>query len=149
MSKLLESIQQISGEIVSKCIECGLCTVRCIFSSEMTIPIRKIFKAICYGEESILETKDIWICTACFSCNVKCVRGINIPKVIGALRKLRLRKGPVNLIVTCELCQKQFITAPIINFIKRRLADKPVNETILKLCPSCRGRLTAQILAKF
>lgn len=148
MGKLLEIVKQTSGEVASKCLECGLCSVKCILSSEMTIPLRRIFKAICHDKENILETKDIWVCASCFSCNVKCMRGINIPKIIEALRELRLKKGPIDFLVTCELCQRRFLTAPIIDFIKRHLADKPLDETILRLCPSCRGRVMAQKLAK-
>jgi len=40
-----------------------------------------------------LNCKTIWVCSTCFNCTVRCPRGLDVAKVMEALRQLVLRKG--------------------------------------------------------
>ena len=42
--------------------------------------------------EKIVSSNTFWICSTCFNCEVRCPREINIPKVMEALRQIKLRK---------------------------------------------------------
>jgi heterodisulfide reductase subunit C len=44
-------------------------------------------------KEQIFSTNTIWICSTCFLCQVRCPQGIKIPKIMEALRQMRLRKN--------------------------------------------------------
>jgi heterodisulfide reductase subunit C len=43
-------------------------------------------------KDELLESKAIWACASCMTCNVRCPKGINIAEVIEALRQILLRK---------------------------------------------------------
>ncbi|MGD8227745.1 MAG: hypothetical protein PVI20_08190, partial [Desulfobacteraceae bacterium] len=43
-----------------------------------------------------------WVCAACHSCNVRCPRGVDLPRVMEALRLMTLRKNK-NYIEPSEL----------------------------------------------
>lgn len=44
-------------------------------------------------EEALEEVKSYWMCASCHSCTVNCPRGLDIAKVMEALRLLTLRKN--------------------------------------------------------
>jgi len=41
-------------------------------------------------QQQLLETKAIWMCVSCLTCNSRCPKGIKIAEVIEALRKAAL-----------------------------------------------------------
>jgi heterodisulfide reductase subunit C len=45
------------------------------------------------GKEEILKNRSIWMCTTCLICTARCPRGIDIARVMEALRTINLRKG--------------------------------------------------------
>ena len=54
---------------------------------------RKVMRMVQLGlEENIADCKTYWTCASCHGCTVNCPRGIDIAKVMEALRLLILRK---------------------------------------------------------
>ena len=50
----------------------------------------------------VIDSKSPWFCSACWVCAARCPRGIDIPKIMEALRVLVLRKkvdviNPLNI----------------------------------------------------
>jgi heterodisulfide reductase subunit C len=43
-------------------------------------------------KEELLESKAIWVCASCLTCNSRCPKGINIAEVIEAIRQILLRQ---------------------------------------------------------
>jgi heterodisulfide reductase subunit C len=44
-------------------------------------------------EQKIAKANTIWMCASCNTCAVRCPRGIDIPKVMEAMRQIFLRKN--------------------------------------------------------
>jgi len=44
------------------------------------------------GQIDALNSGMIWVCTTCFNCFTRCPRGIDVPRIIEALRQINLRK---------------------------------------------------------
>ena len=44
-------------------------------------------------EEDILSSKTPWVCASCLSCTVRCPRGIDLARVMEAIRLLKLREN--------------------------------------------------------
>jgi heterodisulfide reductase subunit C len=44
-------------------------------------------------KEKLLRSRDIWLCAACETCGTRCPNGIDIAKVMDALRMEALRSG--------------------------------------------------------
>ncbi len=91
--KLHKKIEELSGEIVTLCEQCGICTTSCPMADEMDITPAGIMRLSQIGDEEVLKSKAIWICASCFTCTVRCPRGIDLAKVTEALRQITLRKN--------------------------------------------------------
>jgi Fe-S oxidoreductase len=91
LRKLMKLVEELSGERVSKCIHCGVCSSTCMFSSYKGVkgPLpRRINKYIEISRAEITELPDLQLCVACGSCRVRCPMDINIPRVMEAVQWL-------------------------------------------------------------
>lgn len=91
--ELIKKINEISGEVVTLCEQCGTCSGSCPLVEEMDITPSNMMRLVELGDEEVLETKTFWICASCFTCTTRCPRGIDIAKVGEALRQIKLRKA--------------------------------------------------------
>ena len=61
---------------------------------EMDVYTRKVMHMLQLGlADTVLSKKMAYLCASCHTCEVRCPRGIEIPKVVEALRLVTLRKG--------------------------------------------------------
>lgn len=44
------------------------------------------------GLDQALDSNSYWLCATCFSCETQCPRGIDVSKILEALRTIKLRK---------------------------------------------------------
>lgn len=57
-----------------------------------TVP-RKLMRMAQYGLEGpVSDSTAYWTCASCYSCSVNCPRGIDLARVMEAIRLLNLRK---------------------------------------------------------
>lgn len=91
--EFLRKIMDLSGVKVTKCEQCGICSVACPLVSGMDISPSEMMRTVQLGQEKVTDTKTIWVCASCFTCTVRCPRGIDPSKVAEALRQIRLRKA--------------------------------------------------------
>jgi len=87
-----EKINELSGEKIDLCFQCGACSSSCPMSQEMDYLPSKVMRMTQLGMKEVLNTKTIWVCTTCFNCEVRCPRGIDIANVMEAIRQLVLRQ---------------------------------------------------------
>jgi len=86
-------IEEISGQNLLSCYQCGKCSAGCPAVSQMDILPNQIIRYAQLGfKDELLQSKSIWICASCFTCNSRCPKGINIAEVIEAIRQILLRK---------------------------------------------------------
>jgi len=86
-------IQELSGQNLLECYQCGKCSAGCPAVSQMDILPNQIIRYSQLGlKDEVLQSKSIWICASCMTCNARCPKGINIAEVIEALRQMLLRK---------------------------------------------------------
>lgn len=76
------------------CIQCGTCTASCPTAFAMDYNPRQMLHMIQLGMyEDVLTSKTFWLCTTCYSCTVRCPRGISITETFQALKRRSLDKG--------------------------------------------------------
>jgi heterodisulfide reductase subunit C len=66
------------------------------------------------GLDQVLEAKSSWLCATCFSCQTQCPRGIDVSKILEALRAIKLRKDLRDLQIdrlSPELPQQGLVSA--------------------------------------
>lgn len=44
-------------------------------------------------EKEVLNCKTIWLCASCYTCQVRCPKGVSLTKITEALRQITLRKN--------------------------------------------------------
>lgn len=86
-------VQELSGQNLLACYQCGKCSAGCPAVSQMDILPNQIIRFAQLGfKNELLKCRSIWICESCFMCNSRCPKGINIAEVIEVLRQILLRK---------------------------------------------------------
>jgi len=91
---IIKKVEDISGQNVLACYQCGKCSAGCPMVSLMDLLPNQIIRLIQLGQFSdVLNSKTIWLCASCFSCSARCPKGVDLAKVMEALRLLLLRKS--------------------------------------------------------
>jgi len=91
-------VEELSGQNLLACYQCGKCSAGCPAVSEMDILPNQIIRYAQLGfKDELLRSKSIWVCASCFTCNARCPKGINIAEVIEAIRQILLRKSEDHL----------------------------------------------------
>ena len=100
---IIKKIEDISGQNVLACYQCGKCSAGCPMVSLMDLLPNQIIRLIQLGQfNDVLNSKTIWLCASCFSCSARCPKGVDLAKVMEALRLLLLRKS-TNYVELSEL----------------------------------------------
>jgi len=82
------------GEEIKMCMQCGVCAASCPLSLQMDFSPRKIFSLIRAGKrEEVLGCNAIMLCTSCYSCKVRCPRGIPVIDVMHGLAHYAIKEG--------------------------------------------------------
>lgn len=90
----VSKVEEISGQDLLSCYQCGKCSAGCPMSFAMDILPNQIIRLAQLGmEEEIAESKAIWLCATCFTCAARCPRGCDLSRVMEAIRLLTLRKN--------------------------------------------------------
>jgi heterodisulfide reductase subunit C len=93
-SEYCSSVNDISGQKIMSCYQCGKCTAGCPLADKMDYVPSEMMRLIMLGEiEDLLKSKAIWLCTSCFQCGTRCPKGIEVHSVFEALRSISLREG--------------------------------------------------------
>ncbi len=91
---LIRKIKEISGEDVGMCFQCGTCTAACPNTNEVDLLPRQLIRCAQLGlKDDVLQAKTPWICASCLSCTARCPRGVDLAKVMEAVRLLALREN--------------------------------------------------------
>ncbi|MDY0296217.1 MAG: 4Fe-4S dicluster domain-containing protein [Acidobacteriota bacterium] len=91
--EFLHQVSDLSGQPITRCDQCGVCSGSCPLAREMDITPSQMMRKVQLGQEDVLESKAMWLCASCFTCTVRCPRGLDLAKVAEALRQISLRKA--------------------------------------------------------
>lgn len=76
------------------CIQCGTCTASCPTAFAMNYTPRQLWRLIQLGlKEEVLSSNSFWLCTACYACTLRCLRGIACAETMSTLRRMSLSAG--------------------------------------------------------
>ncbi|HDD43771.1 MAG TPA: heterodisulfide reductase [Candidatus Desulfofervidus auxilii] len=91
--EILRKIEDISGENVFACYQCGMCSAGCPMAPEMDILPNQVLRLLQIGAiEEVLETRTVWLCASCFTCSARCPKGVNLAKLMEGVRIVILRE---------------------------------------------------------
>jgi heterodisulfide reductase subunit B len=90
---LAQTIADHIGENVYLCYQCVKCTSGCPLAEHMDLNPNQVLRAVQLGDESVLESKTIWVCASCQTCTTRCPQGIDIAAIMDELRIEAKRRG--------------------------------------------------------
>ena len=89
----VRKIEELSGQKLLTCYQCGKCSAGCPAVAEMDILPNQVIRYAQLGlKDELLAAKSVWVCASCYTCNVRCPKGIKIAEVMEAVRQVLLRK---------------------------------------------------------
>jgi heterodisulfide reductase subunit C len=92
-SDFVQEIEKLSDQNVMSCYQCGKCSAGCPTASAMDLLPNQIIRLVQLGqEEDLIRSKTIWLCASCFTCEARCPKGIDVSKLLEAVRVVLLRK---------------------------------------------------------
>jgi len=113
---LAAEIQELSGQNLYGCYQCGTCSAGCPFIDDMDLGPDEVIRFAVLNKNEVLQANSIWICASCFACAERCPRDINITKVMEAMRQIILRKK-IDKTKIKKISQKEKERIPQIAFV--------------------------------
>lgn len=115
----IQELEELSGENLFACYQCGKCTAGCPLAFSMDILPHQILRLMQLGQlETVLNSNSYWHCAACLTCTSRCPKDVDLARVMEALRTILIRAGkspiqvfhpPVELFA--KLPQQAFVSA--------------------------------------
>jgi heterodisulfide reductase subunit C len=88
----IRRIEEMSDQKIYDCYQCGRCTAGCPFARFMDAPPNQVIRFIQLGfKDDVLQAQGPWFCAACLVCQTRCPRGVDIPRIMEAVRLMHLR----------------------------------------------------------
>ena len=92
--KFIDRINELTGLNVYSCYQCGRCSAGCPFSYEMDLLPNQIIRMVQMGlEDEVKASKTLTLCASCFTCQSRCPKGIDMARVMEAVRLILDPKG--------------------------------------------------------
>ncbi|MEF8880138.1 MAG: 4Fe-4S dicluster domain-containing protein [Candidatus Thermoplasmatota archaeon] len=114
--ELIKEVEELSGENLFGCYQCGTCAAGCPFIEDMDLGPDEVIRYVILDKKEVLNSKTIWLCASCFTCSERCPRDLNIPKIMEALRQIILRKN-IDHTKTTDIPSKERKNIPQIAFV--------------------------------
>jgi len=112
-----DKVAELSGQNINLCYQCGKCSAGCPMSAEMDLLPNQVMRMVQLGlADDIAECRTIWCCASCLACSVRCPKGVDIARVMEALRQLSLRKN-VDHVSPSELARDGIAELPQIALV--------------------------------
>jgi heterodisulfide reductase subunit C len=113
----VDKVAELSGENVFECMQCGTCSAVCPMVESMGFTTRQGIHYLQFGMvEKVIDARIGEYCASCHTCQVRCPRGIEVPKVFEAVRLLSLRRND-DLITLSEIPKETLAGAPQIAMV--------------------------------
>ncbi len=91
--EFVRKVIELSGEVVTLCEQCGTYSGGCPVVGEMDVTPSQMMKMTQLGLKDVLDVKTIWVCASCYTCTIRCPRGLDVSKVAESLRQIILRQA--------------------------------------------------------
>ena len=89
----VQKIIELSKEKIDDCMQCGKCSAGCPANAGMDILPHQVIRFLQIGDvKKLKESKSIWNCAACFTCESRCPRDVSVLKLMEAVRQTVVRK---------------------------------------------------------
>lgn len=96
--EIIEDIEFLSGQNLYACYQCGKCTAGCPLAFSMDILPHQIVRLLQFDNvQPVFDSNTFWHCASCFTCTSRCPKGLDLARVMEALRTIFIREGKAPL----------------------------------------------------
>ena len=79
-----------------ECIHCGICTGSCPVARKANLNVRRYMREVAVGGRLTIHPQDeLWSCTTCATCGIRCPKGINPYDFLIDVRSLAVEEGQI------------------------------------------------------
>ena len=96
----VRDVESISGQPLMECYQCGRCSAGCPVVDAMDLLPNQVIRLAQLGLQDVLTSTSPWICASCLTCQARCPKGIDVPRVMEAIRQIALRGAAPRLVAT-------------------------------------------------
>jgi heterodisulfide reductase subunit C len=89
--EFVQQVEEISSESLLACNQCGKCSAGCPVAFSMDLLPSQVIRMAQLGIEDVLESQTIWTCASCLTCVARCPKGVDLPRIMEALRLLSMQ----------------------------------------------------------
>ncbi len=83
-----------TGENASLCYFCKKCTSGCPLSDHMDLAPHQVMRSIQMDRrDAVLRCKTLWLCASCQTCVTRCPQGLDLPRMMDALKTMATAEG--------------------------------------------------------
>jgi len=87
-----QALQDLQG-MLQACMQCGACSASCPHSAHMDYTPRQMWRLVLWGEfAEIWRSHAFWLCSNCYTCTLRCPRGLALTEAVNALKRLAPRQ---------------------------------------------------------
>lgn len=81
-------------EMVSACMQCGTCSASCPNAEAMDMTPRRMWRLTLLGQQDqVFASTTFWMCSNCYSCSLRCPRGLPLTRAMNALKRIAAQSG--------------------------------------------------------
>ena len=86
-------VEEISGENLFKCYQCGMCAAGCPAAFAMDMLPSRAIRLLQLGlAEEVLDSDTPWYCAACQTCYARCPKGLDLSRIMEAIREIAIQE---------------------------------------------------------
>jgi len=94
----IREIEAISEQNLLECNQCGRCSAGCPLVEEMDVLPNQVIRLAQLGLDCVVDCATPWLCASCLMCQARCPKGVDLPRVMEAIRQIALRRGDSRVI---------------------------------------------------
>lgn len=80
--------------MVQACIQCGTCSASCPNEFAMDLTPRRLWRLVLMGRaETVFSSKTFDLCSNCYTCTLRCPRGLPLTEAMAALKQAASQMG--------------------------------------------------------
>lgn len=89
-----DEIAGLSEQSIVSCYQCGECTAGCPVAYASDLTPNQVIRMVQLGQDKqALASSMVWLCVGCETCGTRCPRGVELSKVMDALRQTANERG--------------------------------------------------------
>jgi len=92
-NELVRRIEDYSGQNLLACYQCGKCAAGCPSAFAMDMLPSQVIRLLQLGQvDEVLHSETPWFCASCQTCYSRCPKGLDLSRVMEALREVILQE---------------------------------------------------------